>query len=111
MVKALRGAGIEAYLPGEHEGICTQPYAVVRQMSGIASDGVGHASYRVILLVPQDNPGLLDGFAEDVRQALAPLRAHGIRISQPRGAVLTDDVFRAVTVSLDYISYFSQLNQ
>ena len=108
---ALRRAGIDAFLPGEHEGICTRPYAVVRQLSGVASGGRGHASYRVILLVPQDSPGQLDGFAEDVRRALLPLRSHGIYVSQPRGAVLTDDLFRAVTTYIDYISYFSDFTE
>ena len=67
MVETLRENGVSAYLPGEHEGICTSPYAVVRQMSGSGSGLGGHASYRVIMLVPQDCPGQLDSFAAAVR--------------------------------------------
>lgn len=104
---ALRLAGIDACLPGGHEGICLSPYAVVRQMSGIKTGGGGRAVYRVILLVPESMPELLDSAAEAAASALEPLRGHGLVLSQPRGPVITDDAFRAVTTYLEYVSYFS----
>lgn len=109
----LRRAGIDACLPGQHEGICLAPYAVVRQMSGIhtgpGSTGLmgGRAVYRVMVLVPAATPELLDSAAEAAARALLPLREHGLILSQPRGAVIIDDAFRAVTTYLEYVSYFS----
>ena len=44
---------------------------------------------------------------EAAARALEPLRGHGLVLSQPRGAVITDDAFRAVTTYLEYVSYFS----
>ena len=107
IIAALRAAGVNAFAAGEHEGICTEPYCVVRQLSGVLDGGGGRARYRITVLVPAAAAHTIDEQAQAVCDAMRPLEAHGLIIAQPRGTTLTEDRFRAVTTCMDYVSYYS----
>ncbi len=110
IVKQLRAAGLEAYLPGVHEGICLSPYCVARLFSGsLSTPRGGYARYRVHLYVPAISPEQLEPLAEAVREALAPMESDGsLRLAEPRGMTGVDDAYRAACSYIDYVSYYSE---
>lgn len=110
IIAALRSAGLDAYLPGGHEGLCTSPYCVVQQLSGMRLGGRGGcAHYRVHLFVPCTGGVGMDAFAARVLESLRELVGSGrISLEEPRGAVLTDDSRRALSSHIDYISYYTE---
>lgn len=111
IVSCLRAAGIAAFWPGTHEGLCTSPYCVVRLFSGVLRTPAGGcAHYRVHLYAPLCSPEQLDNLAETVREALLPLETDGtLQIAEPRGIVTVDDSYRAVCSFIDYVSYYSEM--
>lgn len=111
MIACLRAAGVAAFWPGTHEGICTFPYCVVRLYSGMLCVPTGGAvRYRVQLYVPAGRPEQLDELAEAVRAALLPLEADGtLALAAPRGTVTVDDGYRAACSFIDYVSYYSEM--
>ncbi len=108
IIAALRSGGLDACYPAEREGVCTAPYCVVRRLSGsLTNRRSGYARYCVIVLVPSHLPGCLETTARRVIDALAPLVSDGsIALTQPGGAVVVDDRFRALTATIEYVSYF-----
>ncbi len=110
IIAQLRKAGISAYYPGVHEGICISPYCVVQlHSSSLSTARGGYVRYRVHLYVPAASPDHLDDLAGSVRGALLPMeRAGSLRLANPRGATVTDDAYRAACSCIDYISYYSE---
>lgn len=111
IIRRLREAGAEAFMPGIHEGICTSPYCVVRLFSGtLSTPAGGYVRYRVHLYTPAGRPELLDALAGSVRTALLPMEADGtLHLAEPRGIVSIDDSYRAVCSYIDYVSYYSEM--
>lgn len=111
IINRLREAGIRAFLPGAHEGICVSPYCVVQLYSGtLSTPRGGYARYRVHIFAPAAQPELLEPLADDVRAALLSLEQDGsFQLAQPRGATVTEDAYRAVSSYIDYVSYYSEM--
>lgn len=110
IIDTLRAAGLEAFWPGVHEGVCRAPYCVVHSMAGtLLCPAGGSVLYRVHLFVPAHSPEELDALALAVREALAPARNEGwLMLAQPRGVTRFDDTFRAACSYIDYVSYYSE---
>lgn len=110
IIDCLRRTGLTAFMPGVHEGICVRPYCVVQLCSGTLSTPKGGCiRYRVHLYVPAASPEKLDELAESVRDALRAMESSGqLRLAEPRGAVVTDDSFRAACSWIDYVSYYCE---
>lgn len=110
IISQLRAAGIEAFMPGIHEGICLSPYCVVRLFSGtLSTPRGGSVLYRVHLYAPAAFPEQLDELAEGVRDGLKPMELTGwLHLAEPRGATGIDDTCRAACSYIDYVSYYSE---
>jgi len=110
IIDRLRDAGIAAFMPGVHEGVCIRPYCVVQLCSGtLSTPRGGCVRYRMHLYVPAACPEKLDELAQSVRDALKPMEKDSrLRLAEPRGAVVTDDTFRAACSWIDYVSYYCE---
>lgn len=110
IINILRAAGLEAFWPGGHEGVCKAPYCVPHPLAGtLLGPAGGCMLYRVHLYAPASRPEELDSLALSVRRALAGAQAEGwLTLTQPCGAVVFDDTFRAACSYIDYASYYSE---
>lgn len=101
MVDALQAAGIEAWLPGRHEGTCRGAYAVVAD-DGLRRMGktTGRHVYIVTAYVPKETPTALNGMLAGIRTALAGL--DGIRETGEQSPDDIDDELEAYYCSLEY---------
>lgn len=104
VITALENAGIPAYYPGQHEGICTSPYCVVQSMGSFpeAGRGPGYEIIRIHLYVPVGRFSLLETLIEQVESALSgPVGQGQLRPYEEVGACLIEEAFRAHTCYLD----------
>ena len=110
IIKTLRSGGIRAFYPGAHEGICLSPYCVVQLHSGsLTTPKGGYVRYRVHLYVPAAYPEKREILAEAVRDALMPMEAAGsLKLAEPRGTTVVDDICKAACSRIDYVSYYCE---
>lgn len=102
----LKREGFDVYSPGQHQGECTSPYVVVKDM-GVARFG-GFSStkalYDIMCYVPQDNFSQLEPFVCTLEAAMAKL-APMIRPAHYKTPSFYDDTVRGHMISVQYINY------
>lgn len=78
MLRALKAAGIAAYMPGQKDGRCTSPYVVVAD-AGVTPTGktTGVRVYYVTACVPIGAPLRMAATMAAAKEALSEV--HGIR--------------------------------
>lgn len=111
IIQTLRAAGLKAWLPGIHEGVCLSPYCVVQHLSGsLLCPSGGFVRYRVHMYVPADRPEEMDRLSLSVREAIRPLETEGLlTLAQPCGSLTVNDTYRAAYSYIDYVSYYSEM--
>lgn len=111
IISTLQAAGLRAFPPAAHEGLCLWPYCVVQPLSGtLLSPRGGFVRYRVHMYVPAQSPDRLDGFALAVREAMRPCLEEGwLSLAQPCSTHSVSDAYRAVYSYIDYVSYYSEM--
>ena len=114
IINALKAAGLTAFAPGGHIGVCTAPYCVVQPCGGTMEEKSprgGRAVYRIYLVVPCDMPQQLDVLATAASAALNGLITAGtLQLAVPRGQTMIDNGFMALISSMDYYCYYSERN-
>jgi len=97
----LRGAGIDAYLSGQKDGVCKRPYAVVSDGGTYAlGKTTGAKSLIVTAYVPAGRPLELRGVIAGILAALAPYKA--IRTTGEISPEDVDDLRKAHIASIEY---------
>ena len=71
----LKTAGIDVYSPGQHDGTCTSPYAVVRFAGRYkkVNYSTNDVTYEILCYVPVKNYTMLDTFSSQVKTAMIEL--------------------------------------
>ena len=104
----LRSAGIEVYLPGQREGPCTEPFAIV-QGGGVKPDNrsTGRRIITISCHAPIGRLIGLQGLIAAVREAMLGLGAdlrptEGKQTGEQREPYLTDDQYSAIVANIEY---------
>ena len=75
VVRALRDAGVDAYTPGQRQGICNAPYVVVQRFGDYTYAATpqitGYTLLHVIGYVPLAQPQKMEPLLQQVDDALA----------------------------------------
>jgi len=111
IIAALLKAGLKAFPPAVHEGLCRSPYCVVQVLSSaLLCPSGGYVRYRVHLYVSAHRSTDMDALALSVRKALLPCETEGwLTLAQPCGTVSVSDAYRAAYSFIDYVSYYSEM--
>lgn len=74
MIDALKGAGLDAYLPGRHQGPCLTAYVALED-GGVVRTGktTGRHVYQLTAMVPVDRPGDMTRLLREIRAAMNTL--------------------------------------
>ena len=95
--------GLNAYAPGQHEGLCTERYCVVLEGSQVPyfrSYRTGYQLIDIILFVPLASYIQVKPYAEEIKAALRELPF--LRKTGNETPVITDDQVKAYTTSIEY---------
>lgn len=100
----LKQENLNPYPPGQHQGLCTEPYVVVKegnQIPSIQSNRLGQKVIDIIVFVPLISYVALDPYVRNVRTALKGI--NGLRKTGTETPAITDDAKEAYTMSIEYI--------
>lgn len=99
----LKSQGVDVYSPGQHQGECTKPYTVVRAagLSPLGSFSSTQALYEILCYVPMDKYSMLEGYVDEVKQAMKGLYP-AIIPTYFETAPFLDDTVRGHMVSVQY---------
>jgi hypothetical protein len=99
----LNNKGLNPFPIGQHVGLCTENYCVVRegqQSPSVSGNRAGSRLVEVILFVPIGSYIQADVYATAIRAALKELSA--IRKTESETPWITDDEVEAYTSSIEY---------
>lgn len=100
----LREKDLNPYPPGKHEGICKEPYCVVKegsQIPSLQSNRLGQRVVDIIIFVPLNSYVALEPYAKKIKEALKELP--NLRKTGSETPVITDDGKEAYTTSIEYV--------
>lgn len=100
MIDTLNAAGLNAYLPGRHQGQCLKPYTVIED-GGTEQVGktTGRHVYLVTVLVPLDAPTRMQTELVNVQAALKAMPF--LKIGEKNPDFIDEDK-NAYCVALEY---------
>lgn len=99
----LKEKGLNPYPPGQHKGLCTEKYCVVRESSQVPSFRLNRIGYRlidIIVFVPLASYIEVEPYANEVKAAMKELPF--LRCTGNETPVITDDDKKAYTTSMEY---------
>ncbi len=95
--------GLNPFAPGQHEGLCTNRYCVVKessQMPFFRSNRTGYRLIDIIAFVPVASYISIKPYAEEIKAAMKELPF--LRYTGNETPVITDDEVKAYTTSIEY---------
>lgn len=102
----LQSAGINVYLPGQHVGVCTESYVVVK--TGIVMPYMQTSTnicyYELLCYTPEQYPTQMEKFKETVKNAMLALHPT-IRYGKSETSPYFDDEVKAWMIDLTYTNY------
>lgn len=102
----LQAAGINVFLPGQHVGICTESYVVVK--SGIVTPYLQTSTnicyYELLCYTPEQYPTQMERFKDEVKTAMLNLHPM-VRYGKSEAPPYFDDEVKAWMVDLTYTCY------
>lgn len=99
----LKEKNLNPYPPGKHEGLCKQPYCVVKegnQIPSIQSNRLGQKKIDIIVFVPLSSYLALEPYMKQIRSALKELP--NLRKTGNETPAVPDDIKEAYTASIEY---------
>lgn len=90
------------YAVGQHEGLCTSPYLVLKfneQMTSINNDNCGWQFFKVMCYCPKSSIAPLDGMIEKAKQTLT---ANGFEFTGNITPDFLDDTKQAFMKSIEF---------
>lgn len=108
LIDALKAAGVDAYLPGRHDGKCKKAYAVVSD-DGVRRAGktTGRRLFTVTAYVPVSKPTAMNALLAKIRTAMAGLE--NISEMDSQSGDMIDDEIEAYIVGLEYSALCSMI--
>lgn len=104
--KHLETAGLKVFSPGQHKGVCTEKYVVVKdtgssRMTTISTDLY---TYDIMCYVPQEHFSQLEPFVAEVKAIMKTLYPT-VKATGLQTAAFLDDTNQAHMVSIQYTNY------
>jgi len=99
----LKEKGLNPYPPGQHKGLCTEKYCVVRESSQVPSFRSNRVGYRlidIIVFVPLASYIEVEPYVNEVKAAMKELPF--LRCTGNETPVITDDDKKAYTTFIEY---------
>ena len=99
--KYLAGKGFDVYSLGQHKGICTEPYLVLRNNGASIVCSVSVQEYEILLYYPVNRYSEFEGYIDSVRQSMNGLYPHVKLVDDEQPHYMDADV-QAYMTSLTY---------
>ena len=107
----LQKQGFDVYPLGQHKGICTSPYIVLRNNGTTLSRGAEQALYELLLYMPVDRNSEFEDFIREVKLAMNRLYP-ALKLVIPDDTHYLDEDVRGYMTSLTYgVVKKSEINQ
>ena len=107
----LQEQGFDVYPLGQHKGICTSPYIVLRNNGTILGRGAEQALYELLLYMPVDRMSGFEDFIREVKRAMNLLYP-ALKLVIPEDIHYLDKEVRGCMTSLTYgVVKKSEINQ
>lgn len=103
----LKSKGFDVYSPAQHEGECISRYIVVKVGTSQAeSNGfsTNQKQYDIMMYVPKDEYSTLEGFVEEVEEAMKDLYPM-LKPMRYESGSFYDDTVKGHMVSVQYYNY------
>lgn len=99
--KHLKSKGFDVYSLGQHKGLCTSPYIVLRNNGSITQYGVADRRYEILMYVPFDKYSQMEEFTESVKDAMSELFPH-VKLADDEQPHYPDDDVNGYMTSIIY---------
>jgi hypothetical protein len=99
----LKEKGLNPYAPGQHQGLCTEKYCVVKESSQVPffrSNRTGYRLIDIIVFVPLASYIQVKPYVDSIKTALKELSF--LRKTGNETPIITDDEVKAYTTSVEY---------
>lgn len=102
----LKKEGFDVYSPGQHQGECTSPYVVVKDMgvSQFVTFSSNRALYDIMCYVPKDHFSQLEPFVHKLKSSMSKMYPM-IRPAHYETPSFYDDTVKGHMISVQYINY------
>jgi len=100
----LKSHGFDVYALGAHQGLCKEPYLVLRNNGGRLNGSLTEQEYEILLYYPQKRYRSFEGYIADVKTAMNGLFPALRLIDDQQPHYLDDDV-KGYMTSLIYRLY------
>lgn len=104
MYQKLKQDGLNPYFIGQHTGIATRNYAVVRegaQIQSSTSNKLGQQVLEVLIFVPANSYIQVEQYEESIRQSMKTIKF--LRKTGYESPIITDDTKKAYTKTIQYV--------
>lgn len=107
----LQEQGFDVYALGQHKGVCTSPYIVLRNNGTTLGRGAEQALYELLLYMPVDRMSGFEDFIREVKRAMNLLYP-ALKLVIPEDIHYLDEEVRGCMTSLTYgVVKKSEINQ
>ena len=98
----LKNKGIDVYSIGQKQGLCDDPYVVVKESGqyALGSNKHGYDLIDIIIFYPVGNHSRLFSYKSNIKNYLAELNY--LRKTGNETPVIVDDGVKAYTISIEY---------
>lgn len=103
LYRLLAGSGYKVYAPGQHEGLCAEPYLVLRLAGAVNAEGVSSYFdlYELLLYVPYGRYSEIERTQKELKALLR--RLHPIAaVYDDFGYTFSDDDVRGYQSAITY---------
>lgn len=100
----LRQEGYDVYSVGQHKGICSSPYIVIRNAGTVTELSVSQTDYELLLYYPMDHYSEFEEYIDTVRDTMNALYP-GLKLADDSSEHYLDEDVRAYQASLVYRTY------
>lgn len=107
----LQKQGFDVYALGQHKGVCTSPYIVLRNNGVTLGRGAEQVLYELLLYMPMDRISGFEDFIRNVKQSMNRLYP-ALKLINPEDIHYLDTEVQGYMTSLIYgIVKKSEINQ
>lgn len=102
----LKNEGFDVYSPGQHQGECTSPYVVVKDMGAarFVEFSSNRVLYDIMCYVPKDHFSQLEPFVNSMKTSMRKMFPR-IRPAHYETPSFYDDTVKGHMISVQYINY------
>ena len=99
--KHLKSKGFDVYSPAQHEGVCTEPYIVLRNAGELNKDSHSNGIYDISVYFPKGKYSKLEDYRLSLVKVLSELDY--LKKTGLETPVIYEDEIKAYSFSIQYI--------